>query len=284
MGRMKRLAIIFSTVFLMGVQSHEQDTAYHSQAMLEAESSDAAVETVSENVEVVPTPAPVNEPVPVVETIPDFRAMKVVSEKKRAFLDFLAPKVHAANEAIRADRAWLMAAATQVEAGLSGAELAQLKTLARKYRVTMKTGTPVAQVVSELLLRADVIPVSLVLAQGATESGWGTSRFAIEGNNYFGIWCFSAGCGLTPLSRDKDRTHQVARFETVADSVSYYMHNINTHRAYRTFRQLRATLNPSDPAGIVLADGLQHYSERGDEYVQDIKGMIRYNQLARFNP
>ena len=89
---------------------------------------------------------------------------------------------------------------------------------------------------------------------------------------------------MTPLSRDAGPTHQVARFATVADGVRYYMNNINTHSAYADFHHIRATLQPSEPAGISLAEGLKYYSERGDDYVQDIKRMILSNQLARFGP
>ena len=302
MGRMKRFGIIVSTLLLMGVQSNQQDAAFHQQPALEdTESSDRSTTVVvfderpladdetalEEGVSPEAATANVfaaNLTEHSFEQVPDFRSMTVVSDKKRAFLEFLAPKVHASNESIQADRIQLLSVVARLYIGLTDADLEQVNALARRYKVPMTAKTTVRQAIHELLLRVDQIPVSLVLAQGATESGWGTSRFARDANNYFGIWCFTAGCGLTPLARDEGRSHQVAHFETVDAGVRYYMNNINTHRAYAKFRQLRAALDPSDQAGLVLADGLAHYSERGEEYVQDIKGMIRYNQLARFNP
>ncbi|MEM7363214.1 MAG: glucosaminidase domain-containing protein [Pseudomonadota bacterium] len=278
------MTIILCTVLLMGVQTHPQDAAFRQEAVL---TGDAEVALSPAPTPISPelhrtadeTKSKVDVDIEVVEVVPDFRAITNVSDRKRTFFDFLAPKINAANANIRQDRKWLLSIQSQ---RLEESHRVRLRSLASEYK--MADDLEVAILLRELMLRVDEIPVSLVLAQGATESGWGTSRFAREANNFFGIWCFSSGCGLTPLSRDAGRTHQVARFATVADGVRHYMNNINTHRAYADFRHIRATLKPSDPAGIALAEGLKHYSERGDDYVQDIKGMIRYNQLARFDP
>ncbi len=138
--------------------------------------------------------------------------------------------------------------------------------------------------IAALLLRVDVVPASLIVAQAAKESGWGTSRFAIQGNNYFGIWCFYQGCGLKPLRREANRTHEVASFDSVEQGVRYYVRTINTHVAYRELREMRAEARKSRQSlqGEQLANGLVRYSERGIAYVREVQSMIRDNNLQRF--
>lgn len=123
-----------------------------------------------------------------------------------------------------------------------------------------------------------------MLAQAAKESGWGTSRFAREGNNYFGIWCFFKGCGVTPLRRDAGRSHEVAIFDSVEQGLRYYIRAINTHVAYDGMRDLRAEKRRNNKAlaGVTLASRLERYSERGMAYVREVQSMIRYNGLQRF--
>ena len=136
----------------------------------------------------------------------------------------------------------------------------------------------------ELLRRVDVIPPSLVLAQGAEESGWGTSRFAREGNAIFGQWTFAKG-HLVPRRRDAGKTHEVRAFPSLLGSVRAYARNLNTHRAYRNFRSLRETLRRRGETleGAVLAGTLIPYCEQGPIYVRRIRGMIRYNRLERLD-
>jgi Bax protein len=133
-----------------------------------------------------------------------------------------------------------------------------------------------------LLEKIDIIPVSLALAQAAKESGWGSSRFAREANNYFGQWCYKKGCGLVPKDRDNDASHEVAHYESVKDSVISYIHNLNTNPAYKKFRELRDQLRQSDKAitGYHLADGLQNYSARGLTYVSEIQALIQNNKFG----
>ena len=136
-----------------------------------------------------------------------------------------------------------------------------------------------------LLNKVDVVPASLILAQSANESAWGTSRFATEANNFFGIWCFKKGCGLTPKYRDEGLVHEVARFDTVQDGVSHYVHTINTHPAYKHLRELRTEQRQVNNSlnGTKLAIGLTNYSIRRQAYVQEIQAMIRYNNLQQYN-
>ena len=120
----------------------------------------------------------------------------------------------------------------------------------------------------------------LALVQAATESGWGRSRFALEGNNLFGHWCYEPGCGLVPARRNQGAAHEVAAFDSISESVSRYLHNLNTHAAYAPLRAIRARLRQQDepPTAMALADGLVLYSERRDEYVDEIKSVIRVNR------
>jgi Bax protein len=132
----------------------------------------------------------------------------------------------------------------------------------------------------ELLKRVDITPLPLVLAQSANETNWGQSRFARQGNNMFGQWCFRTGCGLVPKRRASGKQHEVAAFETVNASVRSYLNNINSNRAYAMLRDLRqqARRRGENPKADDLAAGLEPYSQRGMAYVNDIRAMIRVNR------
>ena len=136
-----------------------------------------------------------------------------------------------------------------------------------------------------LIRRVDVIPPSLALAQAAEESGWGTSRFARQGNAIFGQWTTADGPGLVPRERDEDKDHKVRIFGKLIDSVRAYMLNLNTHRAYRELRRARAALRRAgEPLnGHTLARFLHRYSERGADYVSAIRTMIEANGLDRLD-
>jgi uncharacterized FlgJ-related protein len=137
------------------------------------------------------------------------------------------------------------------------------------------------QVISEALYRLDIIPAGLALGQAAIESGYGTSRFAVEGNALFGQWTFD-GTGIAPLQQRKEKgDHRIAAFEWPFDSVRGYFLNLSSHPAYEDFRRIRAELKAAGkpPTSLALADGLLRYSERGQEYVDELKSMIRTNQF-----
>ena len=136
------------------------------------------------------------------------------------------------------------------------------------------------EVIKILLKRVDIVPVDLALVQAANESGWGTSRFARLGNNLFGQWCFSETCGLIPKNRTEGATHRVATFRTVNESVRKYIRNINTHPAYIEFRRLRSEQRRSGvfPDAHQLARGLINYSERGEDYVLEMRDLLRINK------
>ena len=136
-------------------------------------------------------------------------------------------------------------------------------------------------IMAEMALEA----CTIALAQAAKESAWGISRFDRLGNNYFGQWCFVAGCGLVPEARNTGASHEVAAFKSVRESVRRYMNNINTHPAYADLRNRRASLRSegNDISGLALAPALIRYSERGQEYVSELQAMIRGNELQQYD-
>ena len=130
----------------------------------------------------------------------------------------------------------------------------------------------------------DVVPVSLCIAQSAKETGWGTSRFALEGNALFGQWTWS-GEGIKPAAADNDATHKVMKFNILKSSVRAYQRNLNTHSGYGQFRLARAELrdNKRNLDSLILANYLDKYAETGKEYVKIIKKIIIQNNLTDFD-
>ncbi len=216
---------------------------------------------------------------------PDFRAYTNIQEKKIAFFDYLRPLVQSQNQALLSKRQKLLAirAHWSNTTKLSERDRQRLKQTAAAFDLPLEAFThdgqlQVRNLLDALLLRVNVLPEALVLAQAASESAWGTSRFARRANNYFGQWCFSQGCGLVPKHRPAGATHEVAKFNSVAESVQAYFHNINTFTAYEALRTERAK-QPQNVTANQLLPTLVHYSERGEAYIQDLKNLIRQNQL-----
>lgn len=148
-------------------------------------------------------------------------------------------------------------------------EVSFIQKLCRKYRTTSAVG---------LLERVDAVPTSIILAQGALESSWGSSRFARKGNSVFGMWTWKTK-GIVPTRRDEGKTHKVKVYENVFDSVQAYHLTLNRLDSYDQFRQLRR--DSDDP--LILAEGLTLYSERGKEYVEEIKNIILANDLKKYD-
>ena len=137
---------------------------------------------------------------------------------------------------------------------------------------------------AELKMRMDIIPVSIALAQAANESGWGTSRFALEGNALFGQWTWSEN-GISPKNKDPDQNHKILQFQILKASVRAYKNNLNTHNAYKEFREVRAKLRQSGTniTGLALIKYLKNYAAIGEKYTEIIKGIIEYNSLTDFD-
>lgn len=155
-----------------------------------------------------------------------------------------------------------------------------LEKLAQKLRIRGDLND--RRVLEKILIRLDEIPPALALAQGAIETGWGTSRFALEGNSLFGQWTYKSKNGLAPSKRESGKNHFVASFPDLRSSVRAYMHNLNTGRAYSEFRLARAKLRADNSAlsAEVLADYLQRYSQRGEDYVNELQRMIRSQRIS----
>ena len=202
--------------------------------------------------------------------MPDFAAIKDIKQRKHAFFDYLTPHIRQQNSKIKALRRY-------IQKQNSNKPSTKIKQLAQQYRLPIND-TDLKQ---SLLTNIDTIPPSLVLAQAAIESAWGTSRFATKGNNYFGQWCFTAGCGLVPTQRASGSHHEVRRFASPEDSIASYMLNLNSHPAYKQLRTNRLTLrnNNETANGCFLAEGLIKYSERKTIYVNSLKQLMRTNKL-----
>lgn len=218
------------------------------------------------------------EPVKTVSEPPKFSEIKDVNQKKQDFFQYLLPGINAKNASLNQERNFLL---TLKNSGYP--DVVQAEEITREFtRIANKYKS---DSLDELLVRVDQIPSSLALAQAAIESGWGSSRFAREGNNFFGQWCYQQGCGLVPRHRIEGATHEVKVFNSVNDSINAYFDNINTNRAYQELRQIRADLRQQNQplSGTALAEGLEKYSEKGYEYVEVIQTMIASNKLDAYD-
>jgi Bax protein len=205
--------------------------------------------------------------------------------RKARLVNLLLPVIQQNNRDLLSKRERLLALHQQIVDGapLTGRDQAWLEDLSQRYRLDIPE--PLNDEWSRILLRRiDIVPADLALAQGALESAWGTSRFAEEGNNYFGHWCFVKGCGLVPQNRREGARHEVARFSSAAESVRRYMHNLNSHPRYTELRLIREqSRDQNEPfTGSDLAAGLEGYSELGEEYIGMVRGLIRQNRFDRF--
>lgn len=211
------------------------------------------------------------------QTIPTYQAsafdysdVQNAREKKQLFFDILRPIVIHENNVIRSQREKILAAKQ------ANKSAPWIQALAEEHKLEWDNENPDWDA---LLHHIDTIPKELVMIQAANESAWGQSRFAQKGNNLFGQWCFSEGCGLVPAQRNSEASHEVRTFDSINDSVSSYLHNLNTSHAYQGLRDIRADLRANNQPfdALTLADGLSRYSTRGEEYVEEIQSMIRNN-------
>lgn len=212
--------------------------------------------------------------------VPDFSAYTDVQEKKEAFFNYLRPEVEKQNAYLLTLRHYVQTLyrTALVDEPLSKDDLDRLAWLEEEYRV--KSTQPLKVKLPALLQKIDVLPVELVLVQAANESAWGTSRFARKGYNFFGLWCFSKGCGFVPNRRNDGASHEVAKFNNLSRATYTYMRNLNRHDAYADLREIRSRLraNQIPITGVALAEGLMNYSERGAAYVEELQTMIRFNE------
>ncbi|MEI6897673.1 MAG: glucosaminidase domain-containing protein [Psychromonas sp.] len=207
------------------------------------------------------------------ENWPNTSSALPVTTKKSIFFRLMMPLILVANENILREREIVQNASLDSK---------HLTDLAFKYTVIKEPQAKLTQADRHTLLtRVDTFPTSVALAQAAEESGWATSRFALQGNAFFGLWDFT-GNGMKPKQQRQELgNYGVARFDNPLASVEAYMLNINTHQAYSQLRLLRAQKRSNNEriTGNQFASKLDKYSERGQAYVQGIQQIIRYNNL-----
>ena len=231
-----------------------------------------------------PLPGPgASEPAPI-SVVPDFAAVVEIDLRKRQFFDFLKDYIYAANAEVLETRQQLKRYDEIAASGspFSPTERSWVLALADEYDLDTRELSE-REITAELMSRVDEVPVAMALAQAANESAWGTSRFAVEGNNIFGQWCFEQGCGLVPLQRKGNASYEVRKFDSISASVSAYIKNINSQYSYKELRELRARMRSrNEPLNAIdLAAGLAAYSERGEDYVDEVRSLIVQNKLDR---
>ncbi len=206
----------------------------------------------------------------------EMKNIQSTREKKKLFLEIILPLVLEENNRIKLDRKKLFSILNKNNN--SQQEIRWLNKKFKQYGVVKKD-------LATLKIRMDEVPVSLALAQAAKETGWGTSRFAIEGNALFGQWTWS-GEGIKPAGVESDQgSHKVMKFKVLKASVRAYQRNLNTHNGYRKFRMARAIMrdNGEDLNSLVLAEYLDKYAATGKEYTVIIKKIIQQNSLRDFD-
>ena len=206
----------------------------------------------------------------------DLDNLQSVQLKKETFIKIVLPLIVAENEKILDDREKLKVVSEKKFT--SDLEKQWLRQKLLEYKV--KKGN-----LDELMRRMDIIPVSIALAQAAKESGWGTSRFALEGNAIFGQWTWD-GQGIAPLKRDGDKNHKILKFPILRASVKAYKNNLNTHKSYLKFREKRNSLREKNKkiTGLALTGTLKNYAQTGSEYTKILNQIITQNRLSDFEP
>ena len=201
----------------------------------------------------------------------DMSKLKDTNDKKKRFFDFMRPIIIEENAKVLELRTQLE------EAKQTNSNKVWVKEIAEAYTVRWEIGKENWE---KLFERVDAVALEVALSQSALESAWGQSRFAQQGNNFFGQWCYEKGCGIIPENRDDGSKHEVAVFDSVNASVRSYLKTINTGRVYAGLRIIRRkdreAGRPVDPRA--QAGGLIKYSQQREKYVRSIRNMIKVNQ------
>ena len=205
----------------------------------------------------------------------EMRNIENSKERKDLFIKIVLPLILSENNIIKRDRIMLFKILNKNNN--SKIEKEWLQSKFKQYGVKKKD-------LSTLKVRMDEIPVSLAIAQAAKETGWGTSRFAIEGNALFGQWTYT-GEGIKPAASDKEDKHKVMAFSVLKASVRAYQRNLNTHSSYKEFRRARAIQRDNDEPlnSLELANYLNEYAQTGEEYTKTLKKIIQQNNLKDFD-
>ncbi len=205
----------------------------------------------------------------------DLKKIKSTQKKKDTFIKIVMPLILDENSKILEDRKKLFKILGKQSN--SRGEKVWLKRRFKDYNIEKED-------IAELKLRMDIIPASLAIAQAAKESGWGTSRFALEGNAMFGQWTWGKD-GIEPKDKKGNQDHKILKFPMLRSSVKAYMTNLNTHRGYKEFREARAELRRKNKkiSGLELVNYLYNYAQTGLEYVKVLKKIIKQNELTDFD-
>ena len=210
----------------------------------------------------------------------DFMEIQPVNERKKLFINTLLPIIYAENLKILEDRKKILDWWSESQGENFSRDFwpAWLFELSEKYDAVDSN-------LGNLLIKVDVIPISMALSQAAIESGWGTSRYLREGNAVYGQYTFEKNKGIEPAKRDSSQKFFIRKFENLSESTKSYFKNINTHLAYASLREERKKLrmNGEVLSGLKLADFLTSYSERKQEYVKDVKKIIESNNFMKFD-
>ncbi len=210
----------------------------------------------------------------------DFMDIKPIVERKRLFINTLIPIIYSENIKILSDRKKILDWWRESDGENFSRDFwpQWLFELSEKYESNDSN-------LGNLLIKVDIVPISLALAQAAIESGWGTSRYSREGNAIFGQYTFDQTKGLKPLNREEDDKFFIRRFVSLSDSVRSYLKNINTHPAYENLREERKKLRMSGEnlTGNKLVTFLEKYSERKQEYVKDVREIMRSNNFKKYD-
>ena len=205
----------------------------------------------------------------------DLKTLGDTKTKRELFIKIVLPLILDENNKIAEDRKKLFKILGK-NFNTAG-ERVWLKRRFKEYKIEDKD-------FSKLKMRMDIIPVSIALAQAANESGWGTSRFALEGNALFGQWTWSKK-GISPKKKDPDQSHKILQFQILKASVRAYKNNLNTHNAYKEFREVRAQLRQEGKqiVGLDLTKYIKNYAAIGEKYVRIIEDIIEKNSLTDFD-
>ena len=205
----------------------------------------------------------------------DLNKIKSTQKKKDTFIKIVMPLILDENSKILEDRKKLFKILNKPSN--TRGEKVWLKRRFNDYKIKNED-------IAELKIRMDIVPTSVAIAQAAKESGWGTSRFALDGNAMFGQWTWGKD-GIEPSQKEKNTSHKILKFPMLRSSVNAYIKNLNTHRGYSEFRKKRSELrqNNKNLSGLDLVEYLYNYAATGKEYVVILKKIIRQNQLTDFD-
>tara|TARA_B100001996_G_scaffold235314_1_gene181682 strand:- start:1984 stop:3195 length:1212 start_codon:yes stop_codon:yes gene_type:complete len=254
--------------------AEEQELKQDNTVSLNAETTSQLFEDLGYDLQAVRAGQKV-KPIYITKLPKDLKTLGDTKKKRELFIKIILPLILAENNKIIDDREKLFKILGKNFNTVG--ERVWLKRRFKEYKID-------DQDLSKLKMRMDIVPVSLAIAQAANESGWGTSRFALEGNALFGQWTWSKK-GILPKNQDPNQTHKVMQFQILKASVRAYKNNLNTHNAYKEFREKRAQIRESGDqvTGIALVKYLKNYASIGDKYVAILEDIIERNYLTDFD-